>query len=206
AAPRLAGRGRSGSPPLPEGCPRAARIPSWAERIEPDPGSGGWSRMESVAPIPPRLRPLLDPASPVQELAGRLVARGHRCYLVGGSVRDALLDVEQSEDFANFDLASDARPHEVEGGVRGWGDHVWLQGKRFGTVGGTKGGVLVEVTTFRAEVYRPESRKPEVAFADDIETDLSRRDFTINAMALRLPDPELIDPFGGAADLGAKRL
>ena len=62
------------------------------------------------------------------------------------------------------------------------------------------------MTPFRAEVYRPESRKPEVAFADDIETDLSRRDFTINAMALRLPDPELVDPFGGAADLAAKRL
>jgi poly(A) polymerase len=161
---------------------------------------------DPVTAIPPRLRPLLDAQSPVQQLAGRLVAAGHRCYLVGGSVRDAFVNVEQREEDRNFDLATDARPDDVERLVRDWADHVWLQGKRFGTVGCWKDGVLIEITTFRAEVYRPESRKPEVAFADDIETDLSRRDFTINAMALRLPDPELVDPFGGAADLAAKRL
>jgi poly(A) polymerase len=161
---------------------------------------------DPVTAIPSRLRPLLDAQSPVQRLAGRLAADGYGCYLVGGSVRDALLDVQQREEFRNFDLATDARPDEVERLVRSWGDQVWLQGKRFGTVGAIKDGTLIEVTTFRAEVYRPESRKPEVAFADDIETDLSRRDFTINAMALRLPDPELVDPFDGAADLAAKRL
>ena len=64
----------------------------------------------------------------------------------------------------------------------------------------------MEITTYRAEVYRPDSRKPDVAFSDDIETDLSRRDFTVNAMALRLPDPALIDPYGGAVDLAAGRL
>ena len=64
----------------------------------------------------------------------------------------------------------------------------------------------MEITTFRADVYRPESRKPEVAYADNIETDLSRRDFTVNAMALRLPEPELVDPYGGVADLAARRL
>jgi poly(A) polymerase len=156
----------------------------------------------SVTPFPPRLRPLLEPASPAQGLAGRLVAGGRRCYLVGGSVRDAFLD-RQHDD---VDLATDARPDEVERVVRDWADHVWLQGKRFGTVGCEKDGTRIEITTFRAEVYRPESRKPEVAFADDIETDLSRRDFTVNAMALRLPDPELVDPFHGAADLAGKRL
>ena len=160
---------------------------------------------ERVTAIPPRLQPLLDPASPVQELAGRLVARGHQCYLVGGSVRDALLDVS-ADVKRDVDVATDARPEEVERLVRGWADHVWLQGQRFGTVGCDKGATRIEITTFRAEVYRPESRKPEVAFADDIETDLSRRDFTINAMALRLPDPDLVDPFGGATDLAAKRL
>ena len=90
--------------------------------------------------------------------------------------------------------------------MRGWADHVWLQGKRFGTVGCEKDGVRMEVTTFRAEVYRPESRKPEVVFSDDLETDLSRRDFTVNAMAIRLPEPELVDPFSGAADLAAHKL
>src|ERR671910_71939 len=159
---------------------------------------------DPVTPIPPRLRPLLDAASPVQQLAGRLVAGGHRCYLVGGSVRDALLDVPQ--EGIDVDVATDARPDAVERIVRGWADHVWLQGQRFGTVGCMKDDTHFEITTFRAEVYRPESRKPEVAFADDIETDLSRRDFTINAMALRLPDPELVDPFDGAADLAVKRL
>ncbi len=162
-----------------------------------------------VTRIPPRLRPLLDADSPAQQLAGRLVAAGHQCFLVGGTVRDALLEARPrapGEGEADLDLATDARPDEVERLVRGWADGVWLQGQRFGTVGCEKDGTRFEITTFRAEVYRPESRKPEVAFADDIETDLSRRDFTINAMALRLPDPELVDPFGGAADLAAKRL
>src|SRR5205807_1818291 len=76
-------------------------------------------------------------------------------------------------------------------------DHVWLQGKRFGTVGAQVAGVPCEVTTYRAEVYRPDSRKPEVSFGDSIDQDLSRRDFTINAMALRLPDAVLVDPSAG---------
>jgi poly(A) polymerase len=160
---------------------------------------------DPVTAIPPRLRPLLDADSPVQQLAGRLVAAGHQCFLVGGSVRDALLDLSPDEK-RDVDLATDARPDEVERLVRGWADHVWLQGQRFGTVGCQKDDTHLEITTFRADVYRPESRKPEVAFADDIDTDLSRRDFTINAMALRLPEPELVDPFDGAADLAARRL
>jgi poly(A) polymerase len=161
--------------------------------------------MDPVVPIPPRLRPLLEPSSPVQELARLLTAAGHACYVVGGSVRDALLDVSPDVE-PDVDVATDARPDAVESLVRDWADHVWLQGRSFGTVGCQKGDTRIETTTFRAEVYRPESRKPEVVFADDIETDLSRRDFTINAMALRLPDPELVDPFDGAVDLAAKRL
>ena len=85
--------------------------------------------------------------------------------------------------------------------MKGWADAVWLQGKRFGTVGLSHDGQRFEITTHRAEVYRPDSRKPEVSFGDSIEVDLSRRDFTVNAMALRLPDLELVDPFGGLADL-----
>ncbi|HUF83023.1 MAG TPA: CCA tRNA nucleotidyltransferase [Acidimicrobiia bacterium] len=152
--------------------------------------------------VPARLRPLLDRDSPVQNLAERLAADGHRCYLVGGTVRDALLD----RPFGDVDIATSARPGEVERVVSDWADHVWLQGKRFGTVGAERDGTRFEITTFRAEVYRPESRKPEVEFADDVETDLSRRDFTINAMALELPEPRLLDPFEGAADLAERRL
>jgi poly(A) polymerase len=163
------------------------------------------SRENGAVPtsVPSRLRPLLEPESPVQQLAARLAAVGHRTYLVGGTVRDALLD--RAPDDADVDMATSARPEEVERAVRGWADHVWLQGQRFGTVGCRVDGTHLEITTFRAEVYRPDSRKPDVAFAADIETDLSRRDFTINAMALELPVPRLVDPFGGAADLLAAR-
>jgi poly(A) polymerase len=152
--------------------------------------------------LPPRLAQLLSPESPVVRLATRLVDRGYQVYIVGGSVRDAFLD-RISDD---VDLATDARPEQIKAVVQGWADAVWLQGERFGTVGCTVDGLQMEITTFRAEIYRPESRKPEVTYSDDIVTDLSRRDFTINAMALSLPTPELIDPFGGAADLAARVL
>jgi poly(A) polymerase len=158
----------------------------------------------NAAAVPERLRPLLDPASPVQRVAGSLVAAGHQAYLVGGTVRDALLD--RTNPGADVDMATDARPDEIERLVKGPAEHVWLQGQRFGTVGCRVDGIDFEITTFRAEVYRTDSRKPEVSFSDDIDTDLSRRDFTINAMALRLPEPELVDPYGGAVDLAAKRL
>ena len=122
--------------------------------------------------VPPRLARFFEPGSPTQELAARLTAAGRRAFLVGGSVRDALLDRE----ITDVDVATDARPDEVEPIVRGWADAVWLQGQQFGTVGCRKGGESFEITTFRADVYHGESRKPDVAFSDDIETDLSRRD------------------------------
>jgi poly(A) polymerase len=147
--------------------------------------------------IPERLRPLLAADAPLQELAARFVAAGYRIYLVGGSVRDALLG-QAHED---VDLTTDARPDEIERLVSGWAEHVWLQGKAFGTVGCSRGDLRLEITTFRAEVYHPESRKPSVTFTDELETDLSRRDFTVNAMAISLPDPVLIDPFDGLSDL-----
>jgi poly(A) polymerase len=163
--------------------------------------------MVTMTAVPPRLRPLLDPASPAQQLARLLTEAGHESYLVGGSVRDAFLDraVRPGEE-VDVDITTDARPDAVEQLVRPWADAVWLQGQRFGTVGCRKDGTTLEITTFRADVYHPESRKPVVEYSDDIRTDLSRRDFTVNAMALRLPEPELVDPFGGAADLAARRL
>lgn len=158
--------------------------------------------MVVMANVAPSLEPLLAPGTPVHDLARLLTDAGHQCLLVGGSVRDGLLGREHSD----IDITTDARPDAVEKLLRGWADAVWTQGARFGTVGAKQGDLVIEVTTFRAEVYRPESRKPEVAYADDVETDLSRRDFTINAMALRLPDGVLVDPYGGAVDLMNKRL
>ncbi len=151
--------------------------------------------------IPPRLTPVLEEVEPLAERFGRA---GHALYLVGGTVRDLLLGREVAD--IDYDLTTDARPDAIEGLVRGWADAVWTQGKRFGTIGCRKDGRTYEITTHRAEVYRPDSRKPEVAYADAVEADLSRRDFTVNAMALALPEPELVDPHGGAADLAAGRL
>jgi poly(A) polymerase len=152
--------------------------------------------------VPERLAPLLDEVRP---LAARFDAAGHRIYLVGGIVRDLVLGRPLSGD---IDLTTDARPEVTTELVRGWADAVWDQGARFGTVGLKQGDHTFEITTHRAEAYVPESRKPDVAFADDIEADLSRRDFTVNAMALRVTGavgeaPELIDPFGGVGDLAA---
>jgi poly(A) polymerase len=151
--------------------------------------------------VPARLAPYYEPGSPTRELAERLAAVGHSTYLVGGTVRDAFLDLDLTT--LDIDIATSARPDVVEGVVRDWADQTWFAGRDFGTIGVRKAGRHLEITTFRADVYRPESRKPEVKFSDDIETDLSRRDFTVNAMALALPEPAFVDPFNGAADLAA---
>lgn len=156
-------------------------------------------------PVPERFRPLVEATT---ELAERFVAAGRSLYLVGGSVRDALVESTEAVgdgDF-DFDLTTDARPDDIERLVTDWADAVWTQGKRFGTIGCRYQGRRYEITTHRAEVYRPESRKPEVTFGDNIEQDLSRRDFTVNAMALQLPELTLVDPFDGIADLAARRL
>jgi poly(A) polymerase len=156
--------------------------------------------------VPERFRHLVEATT---ELAKRFEHAQKRLYLVGGSVRDALVmgglgdgSSPVARDF-DFDLTTDARPEEIEEIITGWADVVWTQGARFGTIGCQARGRRYEITTHRAEVYRPDSRKPEVTFDDDIEVDLSRRDFTVNAMALRLPDFELIDPFNGLGDLAA---
>lgn len=156
--------------------------------------------------IPVRFQPLVEESD---ELARRFAARGFHLYLVGGVVRDAVLD--RLNPGADLDFTTDARPDEIEQLVAGWADAIWTQGKRFGTIGllkrrsdGTER--KLEITTHRAEAYHPDSRKPDVMFADAVEADLARRDFTANAMALALPELTLIDPFDGAADLAAGRL
>jgi poly(A) polymerase len=152
--------------------------------------------------VPERFAPVIAELAP---LAERFGAAGHRLYLVGGTVRDLLLSKAVDGD---FDATTDARPPQIKALLSGWADSIWTQGERFGTIGAKRGGRTYEITTHRAEAYTPDSRKPDVAFADAIEADLSRRDFTVNSMALDLTAsmPELVDPFGGAADLATKRL
>src|SRR3984957_8186548 len=152
--------------------------------------------------VPERFLPYVDATD---ELARRFAAAGKTLYLVGGSVRDALFP-GAADGESDFDLTTDARPDEIERLVRGWADDVWTQGARFGTIGCRRGDQRFEITTHRAEVYVPDSRKPEVTFGDDIDVDLARRDFTINALSLRLPAMELVDPFDGLGDLAAGRL
>ncbi|HYI62206.1 MAG TPA: CCA tRNA nucleotidyltransferase [Acidimicrobiales bacterium] len=141
----------------------------------------------------------------VRPLADAFTAAGHRLYLVGGIVRDHFLGRDLGPD-ADIDLTTDARPDAILDLVRPLADAVWEQGARFGTIGCRIGGRAFEVTTHRAEAYTSESRKPEVTFSDAIEADLSRRDFTVNAMALEVPEPRLVDPFDGATDLAGGRL
>nr|MBO2499441.1 CCA tRNA nucleotidyltransferase [Acidimicrobiia bacterium] len=149
------------------------------------------------------MRWLVDPDLPPMQLGELFAAAGYQLYLVGGSVRDAFLG--RTED-VDFDFATDARPDDIQEILEGWADSVYTVGKAFGTVGAIKNGRNVEITTFRKEIYRDDSRKPHVEFSDDIEVDLSRRDFTVNAMAISFPDVTPVDPYGGAADLAARVL
>jgi poly(A) polymerase len=166
--------------------------------------------------VPERFEPVLRELSP---LAERFHAAGHRLYLVGGTVRDLLVDSGKT-DF-DLDLTTDARPPEIKACLEGWADAIWTQGEKFGTIGAHKVNPETgatrpyEITTFRAEAYTDDSRKPQVVFADEIEADLARRDFTVNAMALELTGddsgaaaamPTLVDPFHGARDLATKTL
>lgn len=151
-------------------------------------------------------------ATPVIGELGALFARaGHELYLVGGSVRDVLL----GSLVHDLDFTTSARPDEVEALLRDWTRVVWDVGKEFGTLSAKKTapnahGIevdwLIEVTTFRADSYRSESRKPEVQFGDSIEEDLIRRDFTVNAMAIDATTGAFVDLHGGMADLRARQL
>ncbi|ATY15745.1 CCA tRNA nucleotidyltransferase [Amycolatopsis sp. AA4] len=143
-----------------------------------------------------RVSPLAD------ELAERFARAGHSLYLVGGSVRDALLGRLSSD----LDFTTDARPDRVLQIVSEWGDAVWDVGIAFGTVGVTKNGTTLEITTFRADSYDRVGRNPEVTFGDTIEGDLLRRDFTVNAMAIDLVGKTFIDPHDGMDALRLKVL
>ena len=138
----------------------------------------------------------------VGDLAERFVTAGWGFFLVGGVVRDLFLGV-RSED---IDVTTDATPADTSSILAEWADTIWDQGVRFGTVGARKGNVKVEITTHRSEQYQADSRKPEVEFSSTINEDLARRDFTINAMAIELPNWDLVDPFGGKVDLANQLL
>ncbi|MFD0806075.1 CCA tRNA nucleotidyltransferase [Nocardioides caeni] len=145
----------------------------------------------------------LDRIAPViDELGERFAAAGHELALVGGPVRDAMLG-RRSND---LDFTTSARPDETDRILRAWGDAWWDMGRDFGTIGCRKGDWVVEVTTYRSEAYDRDSRKPEVQYGDHLAGDLGRRDFTVNAMAVRLPGREIEDPFGGVMDLAHRVL
>jgi len=141
-----------------------------------------------------RLAPVLPLLT---DLGSRFVEAGHELALVGGPVRDAFLG-RVSPD---LDLTTSAGPDQTEAILAGWADTNWDVGRAFGTIGARKGNHVIEVTTYRADEYDHVSRKPVVAFGDNLLDDLARRDFAMNAMAMRLPSLEFVDPFDGLADL-----
>lgn len=153
--------------------------------------------------FPARVQQLLEPSSDAMQLAALFHQAGHELYLVGGSLRDFIL----GRDHEDLDFATGARPPEIKEIVSEWAHDVFTAGEEFGTVGVIKGGLVLEITTYRSEVYPEDTRKPAVEFSNEIGEDLSRRDFTINAMALPLApgpaEPQLVDPWGGLDDLGA---
>ncbi|MGO1510166.1 MAG: CCA tRNA nucleotidyltransferase [Actinomycetaceae bacterium] len=143
------------------------------------------------------MKVLAELPRPVLDLARRFVDAGEELALVGGPVRDAFLAAEPKD----LDLTTSATPDVTERILRDWGARTWDMGREFGTIGGARSGLEVEVTTYRSDEYEVGSRKPAVAFGDTLEGDLSRRDFTVNAIAVRLPDLTLVDPHDGLADL-----
>jgi poly(A) polymerase len=147
---------------------------------------------------------LLASATPpaAGELGALFTRHGQEIALVGGPVRDVFLRRRPGD----LDLTTDARPDRVLEIIRGWADQVWTIGIEFGTVGMRKGSQTFEITTYRSESYALKSRKPGVEYGTSLTQDLSRRDFTINAMAATLPGYELVDPFGGLADLRNRML
>ncbi|WP_203337652.1 CCA tRNA nucleotidyltransferase [Nocardioides limicola] len=143
-----------------------------------------------------RIGPVID------ELGDRFAAAGETLALVGGPVRDAMLG-RSSQD---LDFTTSAPPEVTERLLRGWADALWDIGREFGTIGAQVGGWQVEITTYRAEKYDRDSRKPDVSYGDSLNGDLVRRDFTVNAMAITLPDRTVVDPHGGVVDLATQVL
>jgi poly(A) polymerase len=163
----------------------------------------GSSMTPADASSPPSGGPRLEVPPLALELGERFRTAGYQFYLVGGAVRELLMGHASRGE---FDFATDAKPEVTLRILQGWAEAKYLQGIRFGTVGAKKGGFDLEITTFRKEMYPSDDRHPHVTFGDRIEEDLARRDFTVNAMAIRLPEGEFVDPYGGVRDLAAKRL
>jgi len=170
----------------------------------PSPGGGvgaavAGARDEAVAA-------LLDFAPRAVELGRVFAGAGHELALVGGPVRDALLGRLTGPADVDLDLTTSARPGETARLLAAWGDATWDVGAAFGTIGARRGDVVVEVTTYRSDLYDRQTRKPVVEFGDSLHEDLVRRDFTVNAMAVRLPDGAFVDPCGGLRDLAHRVL
>jgi poly(A) polymerase len=143
-----------------------------------------------------RISPVID------ELGERFTRAGEQIALVGGPVRDAMLGRLHND----LDFTTSARPETTERLLAGWADATWDMGRSFGTIGCRKGDWQIEITTYRAEKYDADSRKPNVEYGDSLAGDLGRRDFTVNAMAVTLPDRTFEDPYGGIVDLAHRLL
>ncbi|MCD6641196.1 MAG: CCA tRNA nucleotidyltransferase [Nocardioides sp.] len=157
----------------------------------------------TVVEVQRRVIAELDRIGPViDELGERFAAAGHELALVGGPVRDAMLGRLQND----LDLTTSARPDDTERLLKGWADAIWDMGRDFGTIGCRKGPWTIEITTYRSEEYDPHSRKPEVSYGDSLAGDLGRRDFTVNAMAVRVPGRQFEDLHGGVVDLATRTL
>ena len=144
-----------------------------------------------------RLEQLIASEPAVVDLGRRFAEAGHELALVGGPVRDALM----GRPGQDWDLTTDALPETIEALVDGWADTIWDVGREYGTIAMRNGNLHVEVTTYRSDEYDASSRKPQVRFGTTLDGDLSRRDFAVNAMAVRIPSGEFVDLFGGLTDL-----
>jgi poly(A) polymerase len=162
----------------------------------PDPEPLNERQLQAAAVLLARVSP------PATELGEIFIAAGHELALVGGPVRDVFLNRSSGD----LDLTTDAPPRRVQELVEGWADQVWTIGIEFGTIGLRKDRMTFEITTYRSERYDRTSRKPVVEYGTSLADDLARRDFTVNAMAARLPAYELVDPYGGLTDLLQRRV
>ncbi len=161
---------------------------------EPSPTTGNLTVVE----IERRLRSAMTELDPViGDLGRRFAEQGAELALVGGSVRDIMLGRLQQD----LDFTTSARPEVSERLLQEWAGSTWDVGRAFGTIGCRRGGWTVEVTTYRSDEYEHSSRKPVVQFGDSMQGDLRRRDFSVNAMAISLPEGTFVDPFGGIVDL-----
>jgi poly(A) polymerase len=183
--------------------PRAATAPVVDSAAQGVPNAEQALPPLSIVEVQRRVHAELDVLAPViDELGSRFAAAGEELALVGGPVRDAMLGRRHTD----LDFATTARPDTTERLLKGWAEATWDMGRAFGTIGARHRDWVVEITTYRSESYDPTSRKPEVDFGDNLAGDLGRRDFTVNAMAVRVPSREFEDPYGGIVDLAHRLL